>query len=288
MKTKTSNKLIVCLAAALICGVGSICAPFASLSASAEETDVRYDNAAIYSGEVTPYLSTVGSETINFTSKEETFVELTNQVPLYQAPVSLENCCGCVGGAIVVGFYDKYYEELIPSFTAYYPATGKYKRVDSVYVPAVINELYTLMRTNVDDVGVSEADCKDGLQQYFSDRGRDLSYSSVKSWGSLSQSKYLDAINNNKPVLLFCDSSVLLRSVMYMSDTSDSITTASITSNHVMVGYGLYTVKYYNGTNNFRTDTYVMAASGLDLMETVYVRLDTSSWLNSAYEINVS
>ena len=60
--------------------------------------------------------STDKIETISYSTKETSTMETVNGVPSYRQISGLSNACGATSGAIVVGFYDKYYEDLIPGF----------------------------------------------------------------------------------------------------------------------------------------------------------------------------
>lgn len=61
--------------------------------------------------------STDKIETISYSTKETSTMETVNGVPSYRQISGLSNACGATSGAIVVGFYDKYYEDLIPIIT---------------------------------------------------------------------------------------------------------------------------------------------------------------------------
>lgn len=225
------------------------------------------------------------SEVISFSRKEETIIEFPYAVPNYYTN-TYENACGPVAGANIVGYYDKYYEDLIPDYTAYYPANGRYRRPDATYVPGLIGDLYTLMQTNVVDVGVSESECLDGLQDYVEGKNRSIAYTSVKS-GSLNTTAYKNAINNQIPVMLFCESTTLL--VLSEGNLQDTFLYAMSSSAHIVVGYGYREIKYYDANNvNFRTDVYLRVATGWMTNASGYLRANNTSWLNSAYVVNVS
>lgn len=255
-----------------------------SVNASAEYIDDRYGRE-----EVSP-VSTYAMETINFTRRETEYVETTNGVPLYEAYLS--NSCGPTAGAIIVGFYDKYYEGLIPGFTGYYPATGKYKKYDKTYTPQLMEELYTLMRTNVDDVGVSEADCLSGLRTYCVNKGYSVTYSSVASSKNVNTTSYINAIKQNKPVIIFGGDTVIQD--FDTGSTYETVSNVTIPNNHVFVGYGYYTIKYYNGDNNFRTDSYLRVACGRSDYNYGFIRVASTSgsiqtgWFHDGYAVTVA
>lgn len=229
--------------------------------------------------------SSIITEQVSYTSKEESYIETANAVPFYTQIGDLPNSCGPTGGAIIVGFYDKYYENLIPDFTPTL-SSGKYKKNDRVAVPNLMRDLYTLMRTNIDDVGVGQGDCMDGLKTYVNNKGYSLSYSNIKSNNTVNTSSFTSAINRNEPALIFCS-----RMDLYLITTTsnmDSITYTSYTGGHVVVGYGLYSVKYFNGANQFRSDVYINVATGLPGADNGFLKVASTDWCNAAYSVNIN
>ena len=237
-----------------------------------------------------PGISTCASagdlEKITFTRKEETYIGTPNNVPYYYS-VTLENACGPIGGGIIVGYYDKYFQNLIPNYTNYYTATGKYRPQDSTYVPAMIQEMYTAMQTNVVAAGVSEAECLDGLEAYVEGKGYSLSYTTVKTLnGSFNHTAYQNAINNEQPVILFCDSIILCD--YCPNETYDEVIVSQVSSDHIIVGFGYHTVRYYDENDyNFRTDIYLKVASGWDYNDMGYIKINEDGWLDSGYAVDV-
>ena len=224
------------------------------------------------------------TETINFTKRVPISYQTVNGVPKYSQLADLTNSCGAVAGAMVVGFYDKYYEDLIPDFKTYV-GSGTYRGRDSVYIPKLMRELYTLMRTNVDDVGVNETDCLSGLKSYVNSKGHSLSYTNVKYGSRINETTYTDAMQNNHPVLLFCSKMDLYS--FSLGETQDIISCTTFSGGHVVVGYGVITVNYYNGNNIFRTDKYINVATGLGSL-TGYLKFESTDWCNGAYEVTIT
>ncbi len=276
------KKVLVASALAAVLGLASL-TPLAVRPASADTAS----GEKRYYDYVGPSLCEITTEEVTFTEREPFYTTTSYNVPYYiMVGSELTNACGAVAGAIVVGFYDRYYENLIPNYTAYYTINNKYKPADGTYVYGVMESLYTLMRTNVDDVGVSEYDCRDGLQAYVENKGLSLSYSSIKSGGSFSYSLYKQAINANKPVLLFCTN--LPITLMGTTTESDTISTDIIQGCHIVVGFGYHTVNYYNGSTLFRTDNYLIVATGIHSTYAYYVKINSTSWLDNGYSVTIS
>ena len=257
--------------------------------AAVSETEIRYTGPGAtnrYDDNAATFASDISNEKIYYTDRQYTYYTTTNGVPLYTPNVDLTNSCGATGGAIIAGFYDKYYENLIPNYTSYYPATGKYKNINTTPVDNLMSELYTLMRTNVDDVGVNESDCCEGLETYVTNKGYSLSYTSIKNGSGLNMTACQNAFRNNKPILLFCDQV----GVVFVDEGTgyDNITRLAVANQHIMVAYGYYQVRYYNGSTNFRTDTYFDVATGLNMNTTGWVKVDSINWLDNGYIVSIS
>ena len=224
-------------------------------------------------------------ETITYTRKEETEIVFPNAVPNYYTN-TYDNACGPVAGANIVGFYDKYYEDLIPDYTAYYPANGRYRLIDRTYIPALIGDLYTLMQTNVVDVGVSESECLEGLQDYVEGKNHSLTYTNIKS-GAFNMTAYKNAMSSQIPVILFCQSTDVV--LIDAGEQQDEVLHLMSSSTHIVVGYGYREIKYYDASNvNFRTDVYLRVATGWMTNASGYLKANNMSWLNSAYVVDVS
>ena len=279
MKKSISKKSIYSVVA-----IVALCSSFFSVSAinvkaEANEETRYYDVPSIA-------LTSGSNEIITFSRKEDELIEFPYAVPTYYT-TTLSNACGPVAGAIVVGYYDKYYENLIPNYTAYYTANGRYRRPDSTYVPTLIQELYTSMNTNVVDLGVSVTECKEGLQDYVMAKDFSLSYTTVKAYSlSFNETACKNAISNQKPILLFCNS---VTTYLYDGGTTeDEWIYVANSGNHIVVCYGYRKIKYYDANNvNFRTDTYLKVATGWADNSTGYVKANDMNWLDEGYAVNI-
>ena len=267
--TKSKSFLIVAILLVFVSMFG------AWSGASAYDAEVRYADA--------PLISTYANETINYTRKEIVEENYTDgKCPMYIS--NLTNACGAVAGAEIVAFYDKYYPELIPNWVSYYTASGKYRVQDATYVPALTSELYTLMRTNVDDVGVSRTDFLNGLTSYINGKGYQVSYQSVKSGNSLNYTQCKNAVDNNKVIALFVLPTTIYEIIN--SSNSDVITSSNIAGAHIMVVYGYTKINYYNASGLFRTDTYLRVSTGRADIQSAYYRIDSTT-TDAAYIVNI-
>lgn len=245
--------------------------------AQAEEAEIRYADA--------PIVSTIAATQIYYTSRD--IVEegrTAGGAPIFYSGEGYTNACGPLAGTAIVAFYDKYYPNLIPGWDSYYPATGKYRTQGSSYISAVLSELYTLMKTNVNGDGVSESEFKTGLQTYISNHGYSSSYTNVKSGNTLNYSACKAAIDSNKVIALFIKPGVVYNLAEYSDH--DTYTESTISGNHIMFAFGYLQIKYYNSTGLFRTETLLEVAVGQSATSLAYFKVDSSN-LEAAYIVNV-
>lgn len=255
-----------------------LCLPFCggwmTAPVAAEQSD-RY-----VGGEL---IATYAEETISYISKEVVSdISTVNGTPEYYAVGDMQNGCGAVAGAIIVGFYDKYYGNLIPDWDSYY-STGTYRMQNGTYVKVLLFDLYERMQTNIVAEGVSETEFKNGLKSYVTDHGYNLQYTSLGTGNNFNYSAFKTAVTNNEPTVLFVRPSNL-----YFCQTinnEDVITTSSISGNHIMVAYGYYEVKY-TLSNGTRTDKYLRVATGLSGCLRASYKI--GSYVDAAYKVTIN
>ena len=254
-----------------------LCLPFCGAwTVAAEQQETRYTGGEL--------ISTYASETISYKSKEIVEnIATANNAPSYTGDdIGLQNGCGATAGAIVVGFYDKYYPNLISGWDSTY-STGRYRAQDFVYVPALMQDLYTEMKTNVAGAGVSETEFKTGLTSYVNAHGYSLNYMSLGNGNNFNYTSYKTAIQNNEVTVLFVQPSTIY--TIASSTNKDVLNTISISGNHIMVAYGYYEVKY-TLSNGIRTDKYLRVATGLSSCPTAIYKIGT--FVDAAYTVKIS
>ncbi len=238
---------------------------------------IRYTDAAI--------VSTCSSENVYFTSRSRSEENYTpKNCPLYRCLSGLENVCGAVAGSMIIGYYDKYFPNLIPNWESYY-SNGSYRLQDTVCVPDVISQLYTLMRTNVDDVGVSEEDFVDGLTSYINNKGYSVNYQNLVSGSDFNYDEYKRAINDGKVVALLTKQGEVYDLKFY--ESYDCIEATTVTDPHIMVAYGYLKIDYYDASGIFRTDTYLRVALGIT-SKNAYYKINNNNNITGAYIVNIS
>ena len=263
-------KNLICMAMVLLSiGIFGAWTPVNGIS-----IEDRYTNAHIY--------SLYALETIVFDTKESD--AYMNSAPHYTALNGMANACGAVAGSEIVSYYDTYYPNMIPDWESFYASSGKYRIQDKVYIPALMNELYTLMRTNVDDGGVSESEFISGLTQYINSKGYGVSMQNVLSGTSLDYNACKSAFAANKVIALLTRATNLYS--IGEGTTQDTISSSSLPSSHIMMAHGYKEIKYYKNGNLFRTDSYLIVSTGLQMLDVAYYKVNNHS-LNNAYILNI-
>lgn len=237
---------------------GTATAPAAIDFDKPEEPEVTYQDTPLFFDGRTDPLSTTEVVRRDFISKDTSKYNLAIMHPTF-AYTPAVGACAPIAGANVLGFYDRYDENLIPdheSGTLY--GTGYIYRMEDQAVAAVTRQLYDYMGT--DEEGSTEDEFLNGLKNYCKEKGRTLSTSSCMSWGSFSFSKAKSYIESNQPIVFFLSG----YNVGFMAerDTFDSVSYLVSTANHVMVGFG-YSEYSYVTTDGNVTDYYFAVASGL-------------------------
>ncbi|MDE6618668.1 MAG: hypothetical protein K2K13_06560 [Clostridiales bacterium] len=261
------------------CALLLLCLPFCGGWTSApnnQTDDDRYVGVEL----IATYAS---SETISYVSKQVVEdITTANGTPRYFAVSGMQNGCGAVAGGIIVGFYDKYYGNLIPNWDSYY-STGRYKGQDGTYVQTLLFDLYNRMQTNVVAPGVSQDEFKNGLQSYVVDQGYNLQYTSLGTGNNFNYSTFKTAISNNEATVLFVQPSNLYS--LQTVGGEDHLISSNLSGNHVMVAYGYYEVKY-TLSNGTRTDKYLYVATGLSGSSTAFYKV--GSYVDAAYKVTIN
>lgn len=257
----------------LIIVVSSFCITTFSGNKKCEAaTTMSYSDDILYSETATQNVET---ETIYYSWKDTTFYQINTSFPdYYNTNSSLTNTCANVAGANIIGYYDRYYDNLIPDYT-----TGILRTNGYYYYPmgfnmdkkqAMINLFYSSMKTNTKNDGTSKEDCLNGLKNYIQSQSRSITYTSVMPNGVFSLDKFDAQLRAGNPVLIFLSG---YNYVEYSdSGKQETITKNIYNGNHIVVAYGYQKVNYYDANNNlFRSNTYIYVSKGIKNVNGFYL-----------------
>lgn len=231
-------------------------------------------------------------ETFTYSTKETvTTIQINNTFPAYYNNNSnLSNECACVAGANLIGYYDRYFENLIPNHspgvkrgTAYYYNS---MNTNLALKQAVIDDLYVRMGTNVSQSGTTQSGFQNGLSSYVQSKGYSISYSSIMSGSTLNIQSLIQSLNDKKPVALLLQGFNL--SQISDSNGTTTLTKYTFTGNHIVIVYGLTVVNYYDSTNTLvKVKTYLSVASGLEDYTGYYI-LNNNGSIVGANAVEIS
>jgi hypothetical protein len=194
--------------------------------------------------------------------------------------------CAPVAGSMIVGYYDRYYSNLIPNFTPGLTSGNDYIYYSmSTYAQGIIDTLYVEMDTNDPDPGTTQTQYKNGLTSYIDTQGYDISYIDIASGGVINYNSGTSSltyqISNGRPISLFLSGYNLCSITDY--GYKIVINKQTYSDNHIMIAYGYKRIRYYNELDiNFRTDLFLKVSSGIDVIKDWYFVGSTGTTINDA------
>ncbi len=256
----------------------AIVVTFSFLSVSAEEAREIY-----YNSEQLPTPMALRDETLNYTRKEVLIDTTMSQKTPYYYDVfaELKNGCAAIAGSIIVGYYDITLENMIPNFSSYLIRGGKvvYKPVEA-NINKMMNDLFIRMKVNTTGAGATEEQFKNGLSDYVVEKGYNIIYKNYGLGSNIDYNMIANSFNRGEPVVLFLTMSNLITNLQ-IGDTHLSMTCKDYYANHILIANGIKRIRYYNGNNIIRTDTYLSVSSGLSsYLNNEYI------WLESTLAVN--
>lgn len=253
------------------------------------------------------------NETISYSRKTVTSAFTTDGAPeYYNINASITNTCSPATGAMIVGFYDKIYAAIwsgvspvaaAPDGSIYFKFMGT-----EPIMQETINTLYTMMGTNTQGPGTTDAQFRSGLNAYIAQRSRSVSYTSLVSGSSLDLSAFAAQINIERPIVLLCSGFNIIFDIID-NGSSVQLLKNNYSAAHMMLAYGYKQYQYYRWETRtvwkpkwynpfyfetevyeaqFRTDTYIKVSPARDLSGgDYYMLLESDVTLNNALAVRV-
>ena len=221
--------------------------------------------------------------TVNYVSKNEDQFNMVLRHPCYTASPYLA-ACACVAGSNIIGFYDRYDEELIPNHTSGKAFMGNFiYNSQDTYITDLVTQLYADMGTNAEGTTVTEF--KNGMIKFCNRKGKTITFTSCmknKKFDYATAKTYMEA---NQPVVLFCSGYNVADMGTY--DNYDRINYNESSGNHVMVGFGWKEVNYNLTATSSVLYQYIEVASGSGDKSSGYYNINYKTTINDAYAINI-
>lgn len=288
MKKYFNNKQISIIALTLIASVIVIVLSISYTipAVTYAYSDVNIEEEIYYEGGGVARYET---ETFSYATKTSESYSINASFPnYYNTNNTLQNTCANVAGANLIGFYDRYFENLIPNVVPgvgktryiYYPMTKNMAEKQSV-----INDLYTRMQTNVDRDGCTQDQYKNGFASYVQFKGLSTTFNSVMTLGLLDLNKVKAQLQSGNPISLY------LLSYGFTKITDDGSTVlfekSIYDNNHIAIAYGYEKVDYFGSNGNLlRSEIYLKVATGIPEVSGVYV-VNNYGYLNDAEAVNI-
>ncbi len=270
------------------------------VTAGAEETPqeiVCHDGEIVYGTDVFNGQGTHTSATYTIDCDEMVLVAGSYHMsaPSYSSINSdMHNYCGAIAGRNVVGFYDRWYTNLIPNYTpGMVTGSGIYRYYPDMNVTAthtVVEDLYDLMQIG-EIGGTTSSNFRSGLSAYFSGKGYSTSYSSFYSSAtSVNFTQLTNAINQNKVGVIMCTQYNFVYALnQYVDEEYVLVSKVNSTTAHMMMIFGYQTWAFYKDGNHVCTKTFLSVCSGFADADIGYMELnDSSATINEAVIISIS
>lgn len=226
-------------------------------------------------------------QTISYSTRSFSEYSIEYGLPNYYGPPG--TTCASTAGAVVIGYYDRFYENLIPNFQVYRSLGNRisYKPISEETLN-VANELYYLMGAELEHLGTTYSEFQDGMATYVSSKGYTYSTSSLFSWGSFDFEAYKVAVQGGKPVALFLNS-FAIKSDITTSGNVDTVISDYTNTTHIVVGCGYQQYKYYNAAGQeIDNRVYLKVATALNSYQIGFLNINGLTVINHAISIEIS
>lgn len=288
-KINATKKIVIIVLLIVSTAIFAMQPSLATYAANEQTTDEIYYGDALYSS--VDSLSSTETEIISYATKSYTIYTINKTYPeYYNTNTGLSNTCANVAGSNVIGFYDRYYDELIPNCTVGFETARyyMYQYMPSIgnQIQGVINDLYVRMGTNNPVAGTTQTQYKAGLTSYVNSKNRSTSYSSVMTGSSFDLNKAITQFEAGNPITLFLSGYNFTK----LNDNGSVVSLNKIIyeGNHIAVAYGYQKVEYYNSNGGLiKSKTYLYVATGFSDNGMVYI-VNNNGTLNDAEAVHIS
>lgn len=263
---------VILSALLLLSGAGGLSKQTNNSDEPAHRTTVRYGS--------TEKSTASYRTTVSYSTRTDDVYSLAYRYPTYSyAPAA--NSCGAIAGANLVGFFDRYYETLIPNHTAGAPFGNSFRYApEDAAVRETIKKLYDLMMT--DSVGVTMPMFIKGFFDYVRITYRTPEFVPLKEAdGSFNFEKAVAQLKQNHPLVFFLDGYNIVR--FTEGANTDTIDTTVSDEKHILVAFGYRTYTYDNG----KTYRFFAVATGTDDRTNALYNIDADTVINDAWSVNV-
>lgn len=229
------------------------------------------------------FLAMDTSITIDYENKDENKFGMALKHPNYTFSANTSDCA-CIAGANVLGFYDRYDEDLIPNHKSGNLLLGEYiYSSQDTYIFDLIRQLYSDMGT--DSTGTTVTEFKNGMIKFCNRKGKNISFTSCMRNNKFDYTVAKSYMESNQPIVLFCGGYNVAD--IAINEKSDRINYYESTANHVMVGFGYKEISYTSTTFASISYQYMTVASCNIVKASGYYDINYKTNINDAYAVNI-
>lgn len=227
------------------------------------------------------------TQTVSYARKESSSYAIANDLPNYYGTMG-ETSCANTAGAVLIGYYDQFCENLIPNYKTYIKlgSTFRYKSA-TTEIDNLIIQLKNLMTGDSQQQGTTFSQFQAGMNSYVTGKGYTYTTVNMLTNGVFNFNSYKNAVEGGKPVALFLNGFAMIESIVE-GNNIDTINSAVTSYTHVAVGCGYKCDTYYDSSNNvITTRRYLKVASGLSDYNIGYVNINGYGEINKAISVQI-
>ncbi len=227
-------------------------------------------------------------QTVNYARKVPLEYSIQYDLPNYYGKIG-DTSCANTAGAVLIGYYDRFFENLIPDYKVYRKlgTSFTYKGTSEAKIIELTAELHNLMSTNPEREGTTYAEFQQGMTEYVSEHGYTYTTTNMFSWGNFDFGKYKQAVESGKPVALFLSGFALVNSIQE-NPNMDIISSGYCALTHVVVGCGYKQHTYYDANNKqIGQKTYLKVASALQEYKIGYLNINGLGNIDKAISVEI-
>lgn len=224
---------------------------------------------------------------ISYVSKDYTYHPMAAMCPRFTGGYSIPNGCAAVAGGNLLGYFDRYYEDLLPNHSAgyMYYTVYIYNGEDS-YVEGAIDELYSYMDITSEH-GATVDSFKAGMKTYCSGKGRSVSFTSCKNGGALDYNLAVQKMQSGQPLAIFLNT-YTVSEYFPRDNNEDYYYYYKFKSNHVMAGFGSREIVYTMSDGSTQTTQLICVATGLSVCTEGYFNVNFETNIIECYAVNIT
>lgn len=249
-----------------------------------DRADETLEQNALYADD---YDMSLGDETVYYTNRIENEYALSKRYPEY-IPMEITNGCTPAAGGNIIGYYTRFFPELMPGFTPgiTVPNTDLYF-YDTMPKESIelIKTLYNYMGTNTEGAGTSIDGFKSGMKKFCNEKNRNISFTSCMKGSSFDFEKAKQKFQSGQPSVVFVGSFMVC--VLMDDDLNEAICYLKANANHAMAGFGYSEITYTLQDGSTREDKYIMVATGLLNQPGGYFNINYNAKIDEYYSIEI-